>query len=154
MSLKFTYNEGLKNLNNLFDLILHYEEKVKSQNVTTENIQNSIKKALDSVAKMDRVTAFHSELYHLHLLSVTREITIKENKLRNDTAEHDRLTMECATWADKAESLRRDVLDLDAKVRIADELVKQIEDKSNWKRKMFFKRMMTHFAGGAFLFNC
>lgn len=140
VALKSSYNEGLKNLNSLFNLVLNYEEKVIGQNATTEDIQKSIKQAGDSIMKMERVTAFHSELYHLHLLSVTREITVKESRLRNETAEQDRLTMEQKEWEGQAENLRREITDLEIQVHSSDELMKLSEDKLV-KRRNTLKRI-------------
>lgn len=117
-NLKVSYNDALKHLKALVDLIFNYEELSKKSNLnaTIQDLQRSVRLAHDSVKIVDQITSFHTEFFKVQLILLTRDIALKENQLRNYTAEQDRLMVERTRWQDQIQDIRQEQSALDTKI--------------------------------------
>lgn len=117
-NLKVSYNDALKHLKALVNLIFNYEELSKKSNLnaTIQDLQRSVRLAHDSVKKVDQITSFHTEFFKVQLILLTRDIALKENQLRNYTAEQDRLMVERTRWQDQIQDIRQEQSALDTKI--------------------------------------
>lgn len=137
-----SFSQGLVHLNSLFDLVMNYDDQINSglkDDATTSSIKTAIQMAFDSISETDKISAHHMELYQANLVSLTSDITDKENLLRNHEAELARLTAERARWQSEAERLQAEIADLDAKVRHADELAQRAQQRVVKKRRNRWK---------------
>lgn len=137
-----SFSQGLVHLNSLFDLVMNYDDQINSglkDDATTSSIKTAIQMAFDSISETDRISAHHMELYQANLVSLTSDITDKENLLRNHEAELARLTAERARWQSEAERLKTEIADLDAKVRHADELAREADRSYILRRRNRWK---------------
>lgn len=108
--LRSIYTEALKHLKALVDLFINHEEIAQNsrRNITTQDLERFVSSAYDSVVKMDQVTSLHTEFFKSQLISLTRDIALKENKLNNYTTEQDFLKEEQIRWRESVVNIRQE----------------------------------------------
>jgi DNA repair exonuclease SbcCD ATPase subunit len=90
-------------------------------------------------------------MYEENLLSLSTDISEKENQLQDETTELERLTISVDKWQSEAGKLRQEIAELDAKVKDADQRASQSHGRAQKKRKNRWKWITaTVFTAGKF----
>ncbi|XP_057366941.1 uncharacterized protein LOC132087692 [Daphnia carinata] len=137
-----SFSEALVHLSNLFDLVMNYDDTVANgsmDNAATISIQTAIRLASNSLNDTEAITVHHIKLYEANLLSLATDISAKEEQLRNDNTELERLTIEVMKWQGEAEKLGQEIAELDNKVRDADQRAAHSQARVQRRRKNRWK---------------
>nr|CAH0111544.1 unnamed protein product [Daphnia galeata] len=138
-----SFSKGLIHLSNLFDFVMNYDENISNGRTDDENetlpIQTTLQSASISLNTTENISSLHLKMYEENLLSLSTDISEKENQLQDETTELERLTISVDKWQSEAEKLRQEIAELDAKVKDADQRASQSHGRAQRKRKNRWK---------------
>lgn len=141
IDIKPSFSQALSHLNNLFDVVMNYDEATEKKILTTthQSIQTTISLAMNSTLDSERVSTEYLNLYEGDLSALTRDVGAQEDQLRSHQSELFRLTDQRSKWQSEVTRFEYEIADLEAKVRHADQLAQSAQARVVRKRRNRWK---------------
>ncbi len=140
IDIRSPFTEGLAHLENLFDMVMNYDDNggrnTEKPIVVYAPMQRALRWTFDSMSDSELLTQKHLKRYEAKVLALAEEIADKEKRIVKEKVALESLKIELSDRKKRIEILRKEVSDVEAKLGESEDRARRARHEvSRRKRK-------------------